>query len=84
MLKQEVETIKNRTNIKEIVDMKESKENGWVIVKEEGTLYDFTFSRTRTEAQNKWVDLWSNPNNWKAHYRKGIRCVKATQITQIQ
>ena len=64
--------------------MKESKENGWVIVNEDGTIYDFTFCRTRTDAQSKWVALWTKPDNWRAHYRKGMRCVRANQITQIQ
>ena len=53
-------------------------ENGWIILSEDGKIiYDFTFSRTRIEAQKKWVRIWDKPNNWKSHYRKGVRCIKA-------
>ncbi|MCR9263348.1 MAG: hypothetical protein NXH86_04280 [Flavobacteriaceae bacterium] len=63
----------------------ESIEYGWVITAEDGAaLYGFTFSRTRTEAINEWVSLWDRPNNWKAHYRKGHRCVKAKKITTTE
>lgn len=66
--------------------MNESIEHGWVIIlPDDGNkIYDFTFSRTRKESQNHWVSLWDKPNNWKAHYRKGYRCVKAKKITEIE
>lgn len=59
---------------------KESAQKGWVVINIDGAIVDFTFSITRAEAQKKWVDLWSKPNNWKAHYRKGVRCVKAKRL----
>jgi len=63
----------------------DSIEHGWVITDEFGVaLYDFTFSRTRTEATKKWVELWDRPNNWKSHYRKGHRCVKAKKIVTTE
>lgn len=63
----------------------ESTEQGWVILSKNGyVFYTFTFSRTRIEAQHKWVRLWTNPNNWKAHYNRGVRCVKASQTITLK
>lgn len=56
---------------------------GWVILTEEKRIMDFTFSQVRTDAQHKWVRLWERPNNWKAHYNKGIRCVKAERAITL-
>ena len=54
------------------------KSKGWVITSaDQKSIYDFTFARTRTESIKKWENLWERPNNWKAHYYQGHRCVKA-------
>ena len=53
---------------------------GWVVLSADGTtIYDFTFKRTRSESIRRWCSLWGTPKNWRGHYRKGHRCVKAIQ-----
>lgn len=60
-----------------------NKTEGWIVLSEDGNImYDFSFSLTRKDAQRKYTRLWSKPN-WKAHYRKGIRCVKATRAISL-
>jgi hypothetical protein len=55
----------------------ETKTKGWVVLSEDGSIiHDFTFSYTRRDSQHKYTRLWSR-HNWKRHYRKGCRCVKA-------
>lgn len=61
-----------------------SKQQGWVILSKDGnTIFSFTFSLTRKDAQRKYTQLWIKPSNWKGHYRKGIRCVKATKSISL-
>lgn len=61
-----------------------STDVGWVIVAEnpgrDGNrhIYEFTFSRTRSDAIKKYTRIWVN-QNWKHHYYKGVRCVKASR-----
>lgn len=54
------------------------KSQGWVILSaDKKTIYEFTFCQVRTDAQRKWTRLWTRPDNWKSHYNRGVRCVKA-------
>lgn len=63
--------------------MKKSKtEVGWVIVSPDGNIYDFTFKRTRINSINRWNKVRENPN-WRKDRRKGYRCVKAKQTTEL-
>lgn len=63
---------------------RESKTEGWVILSRDGkVIYEYTFSLLRTDAIKKWVELWSRPNNWKAHYYQGNRCVRAIMEVKI-
>lgn len=55
----------------------ETIEQGWVVLREDGGISMTTFSYTRQSSIERWVNLWAFPDNWKAHYRKGCRCVRA-------
>ena len=60
-------------------------ENGWVIINTtwNNNIYEFTYSRTRTEAIEKWCEIWTRPSTWSGHYKKGFRCVKATRTIEL-
>ena len=61
-------------------------DKGWVIASENGTfIIEYTFSRTRTEAIKKWMQLWDESScNWSKFKREGYKCLKAKQTTEIE
>ena len=67
--------------------MKQKEINtGWVIASMDGKfIIESTFSRTRTDAIDKWMKIWDETRtNWRKFKRQGYKCVKAKQTTEIQ
>lgn len=63
----------------------QKKENGWVIVSNNGTfILDYTFKSTRTESIKEWMSLWDPKRcSWPKFRRKGYQCRKATRKIEL-
>lgn len=61
----------------------QTETQGWVIISGGDFICEFTFSRLRSEAINKWVTLWTKPSTWSGHKKRGVKCVKATKTISI-
>ena len=62
-----MKTIKSGNKYYRATEIPDEITEGWVIVNASGMIIDFTFSRTREAAINKWLELWTKPKNWHTH-----------------
>jgi hypothetical protein len=53
---------------------------GWVVVNIDGSILDWSFRYSRTEAIK---ELTEGTQTWKQWYRQGMRCVRATKTITL-
>ena len=61
-------------------------DKGWLITSMNGTfILPFTFDRTRVNSIDKFMKLWDKDRcSWRKFKRKGYKCIKAKQTTEIE
>lgn len=55
--------------------------NGWVVVRPDGTILDWSFEYTRSTCIKELCK--NSSHSWKQWYRMGFRCHKATKTIAI-
>lgn len=60
----------------------EAKVNGWVIVNHYGEIMDWSFGFNRSYVIKQLES--DTKQDWRAWYRQGTRCVKATKTISIR